>query len=60
MSEDIMPTEEPKRCVMCERVSGIFGILLGAIVLFIGIDILTNGAISGLISGRAEVTGDES
>jgi len=50
--------EEPKRCVMCEKLGGIFGILFGSILLLISIDLLTGGAISGLL-GRT-VDDDES
>jgi len=60
MDDEIMPTEEPKkRCVMCERASGIFGLLLGSIILFIAIDTLTGGKIAAMISGRVEAN-DES
>jgi hypothetical protein len=60
MDDEIMPpAEEPKRCVMCERMTGVFGILLGTVILLIAIDILSNGGISNLISGGAK-DGNES
>jgi hypothetical protein len=58
-----MSTDEimPKKCVMCERLSGMFGIALGLVVLLIGIDLLTDGGISKMISGGLrEVESDES
>ena len=52
------PEETKTECRLCEQVGGLFGILLGAVILFIGIDVLTGGSLSTLISGG--VTDDES
>jgi len=52
---------EPKRCILCERVSGIFGLLLGTVILFIAIDVLSGGRLSDMIGGgiEEEVTEDD-
>lgn len=53
---------EPKRCLLCERVSGVFGLLLGGVILFIAIDVLSGGWLSGMIGGtviEGEVTEDD-
>lgn len=47
-----LPAEtEKKKCTLCERLGGVFGVLLGGILLFISIDVLTGGKLSTLISG---------
>jgi len=56
IAPDVTP---PKRCIMCERVSGIFGLLLGGIILFIAVDVLSGGKLSNLISGPREVTDND-
>ena len=43
--------EEKTGCVMCEKVGAIFGIILGTALLFVGIDLLTGGYLSSMISG---------
>jgi hypothetical protein len=50
---------EPKRCILCERVSGIFGLLLGSVILFIAIDVLSGGRLSDMIGGRTEEVPDD-
>jgi len=52
---------EPKRCILCERVSGVFGLLLGTVILFIAIDVLSGGRLSDMIGGgiEGEVTEDD-
>jgi Na+/citrate or Na+/malate symporter len=57
--ENIVEPDEPRKCRMCEIVGGIFGITLGVVFLFISIDILSGGMLSGLISGGKEEVTDE-
>jgi hypothetical protein len=62
MPEDALePTEvdAPKECKLCERIGGILGLAIGAILIFISVDILTGGELSNLISGGLAETTDE-
>lgn len=55
---ELVPGEDdaPRKCVLCDRALAVFGILLGAVFLYISIDILTGQKLTGLLSGaRAEV-----
>lgn len=45
-----MNDDKPK-CKLCETMSGVFGILLGTVILLISVDLLIGGRISSLISG---------
>lgn len=50
----MMTQPEEKECVMCEKALAVFGILLGAAILFIAIDVLTGSKLSSMISGSVE------
>lgn len=41
-----------KECALCGKVLGAFGILLGAVLLLISVDVLTDGGITGLLTGK--------
>ena len=43
-----------KKCVLCDKVWGVFGLLLGGVFLFISIDVLFGGVLSNMISNRRE------
>jgi hypothetical protein len=45
--------DEEKECIWCERSLAIFGILLGAVILFISLDVLTESRLSSLIGQPA-------
>jgi hypothetical protein len=42
-----------ENCVLCDRVWGVIGLGLGAFILFIGLDLVTNGGISHRIGTLA-------
>lgn len=45
-----------RQCVFCDRAWGVFGLLIGAMFLYIGIDMLTGSRLSTMLSGTREVT----
>lgn len=56
---ELVPGEDdaPERqCVFCDRAWGVFGVVLGVVFLFIGIDVLTGSKLSTMLSGTQEVT----
>jgi hypothetical protein len=42
-----------KECRACDRVWGVFGVIVGAGILVIGIDLVTGGAITRALTGGA-------
>jgi len=46
--------EEKKKCVLCDRIWGLFGIALGIVFLYISFDVLTDGRITTALSRRKE------
>jgi hypothetical protein len=50
LSDELVP--EPRRCVVCEKLWGVFGLLLAGVFAFIATDVLTNGALSDLIGRK--------
>lgn len=40
-----------KKCVMCDKLWGVFGLLISVAFIYISIDVLTDGAITRVISG---------
>lgn len=49
--------DEKKECKFCERVWAAFGVALGLAFVYISVDLLTGGRLTGLWSGR--VIGEE-
>jgi hypothetical protein len=45
-----------KKCVLCDRIWGVFGIALGVLIIGIGADLLSGGVISRLIGTPKPVT----
>lgn len=42
---------EPKKCAFCDRALAIFGLALGAVFLYISIDLLVGGKITAMLGG---------
>lgn len=47
-----MMTKDGKPCRPCEAAWGVIGILAGIVLLYMGADLLTGGALTAAISGR--------
>lgn len=53
--------EEPKKeCVLCQRVMALVGVALGIVFVYISVDLLSGGKLTGLWSPmRVEVDNDD-
>lgn len=49
---------EEKECKLCDRIWGVFGLILAVGFLYISIDVLTGGFITTAIAGKGK-TDDE-
>lgn len=51
--------ETPKKeCTFCEKFGAVFGMAIGIVFVFVSIDLISGGRLSGLIS-KKEVTSDD-
>lgn len=58
-AEDFAPEPAPKKpCTACERLAGLAGVLLGAALLGIALDLATGGRISAFVN-RTRDTGTD-
>ncbi len=52
------PSTVDSECVWCERlqviVPGLFAVAIGALFLYIGFDLITNGSLTSLITGAPD------
>lgn len=51
--------EEKQECKLCERVWAAFGMALGLAFVYISVDLLTGGRLTGLWSGRVSIEDGE-
>lgn len=58
---DIMDTDgnEERQCVWCDRVWAMVGVLMGAVLIVMSIDLITDGALANMLPKREVMTGDE-
>lgn len=49
---DGTPPDEKKECTWCQKLAPAFGILLGVAFLYISIDLMTGGKITGAITKK--------
>jgi hypothetical protein len=54
-----MEEDEPRQCVFCERVWGLVGLAAGAVILYIGADLVTGGALTRMLFRTVEVSDDD-
>lgn len=47
---------ERKECKFCDKVWAAFGVALGVVFLYVSVDLMTGGRLTGMLSRRAEVT----
>jgi hypothetical protein len=50
-----MADEEARQCRFCDLVWGTLGVTAGVVLLYMGLDLLTSGGISRMISGNYKV-----
>lgn len=59
-AEDFTPEPAPKKpCTACERLAGLAGVLLGAALLGIALDLATGGRISAMVNRKRELETDD-
>ncbi len=51
--------EEKKECKLCQNVWAVFGIGLGLVFLYISVDLITGGGLTGLWSPRVREVEEE-
>ena len=49
-----------KKCVFCDRIWGVFGVALGGLIMLIGFDLLSGGALARVIGTPAPVKDSDS
>jgi hypothetical protein len=54
-----MPDKEARKCRFCDLVWGTVGVTAGFILLYMGVDLLTSGGLSRMISGGFAATSQE-
>lgn len=56
---DVEAEPVKKECAFCEKVAAVLGLVIGGFVAFVGIDLLTKGALSRMVNRSKSVAEDE-